>query len=647
MSQGIYAKNIAALRKTGQINLVESLEKTNVQNSDHCLVFEGVKEDIKVLKVKREGSDNYILYNSFYDPYKEAEDITSHIDYSVNRSLIVSIGVGMGYHLSEMLRKLNEKSVVLAIEHDGMILKTLLINVDFSEDIEEGKIYFSLISKDFKELTNLVENLFLNILSIQTVLLSILDMNYIQFSKKIVSYLGDLRSSLEFTLGNDLDDTIDGIVNRLYNLPQMIVNPGLKQFLDKYKDKYLNKPAIIISTGPSLDKNIHLLKEAKGKALLLACDASMNSLKRHNIIPDVVSSVERGFRTYEAFYKNEKMPDETVLVAPAVVRPEIFKRFSTKTLSVFKSEPIAEYFNEMVFEKGTVFSGISVAHQLMGIAHALGASPIILIGQDLAYSSDGVTHANATSIKEKIDVDKINLFVKGVDGSDVPTTFIWKQFKQIFEQYISQAELNCVDATEGGALIEGTTIMTLREAIDQYCLEEVPAFRSLVDSLEVDDSYIPMALKNSSRKIIRLSKKFYLLKLKCEKSVELNQLAQKRMTAGLNTDKELNQVYDALEYTEEKIVKYITRHPELTMFFQFPITQTVRRVNALGSVYTLENIQGNLEIHLELLQTIVLYSNKVMKAIEEGFDFIKNHSINIDENEIDYNFLEYPSFLKI
>lgn len=634
MEQEIYTKNISALKKAGHTNLVESLEKTNVQDSDHCVVFEGITEEIKVLKVKKEESENYILYNSFYNPFKEAEDITSHIDYSINRSLVVSMGVGMGYHLCEMLRKLNEKSVILAIEYDRFILKNLFLHVDFSDSIEKGKIYFAYSNDDYKELSNMFEQLFLNIFSIQTVLLPILDKNYIKFSKKIISYLRDLRSNLEFTLGNDLDDTIDGIVNRIYNLPQMIVNPGLKQFLDKYRDVYVNKPAIIISTGPSLDKNIRLLKEAKGKALLLACDASMNSLKHHDIIPDIVSSVERGFRTYEAFYKDEVMPEETVIVAPAVVRPEIFNRFSTKSLSIFKSEPIAEYFNEMVYDKGTVFSGISVAHQLMGIAHALGASPIILIGQDLAYSSDGVTHANATSIKEKINVDKVDLFVKGVDGSDVPTTFIWKQFKQIFEQYISYAELNCVDATEGGALIEGTTIMTLREAIDRYCLEVTPSFRSLVDSLVVDKSYISKAIRNSSRKILKLSKKFHLLNLKCEKSIELNQLAQEKMKAGIETDEDLNQMYDALDYTEAKVVKYITKHPELTMFFQYPITQTVRRVNALGSVYTLENIQENLEIHLELLQTIVLYSNKVNKAIEEGFDFINNHSINQEENEM-------------
>lgn len=644
----IYEKNIQALYKVNHISLIKSLEAVDLNNQDNCIVFEGNEKSTKVLKIKTKS--NYILYNSFYNPLKEAKEITKHLDYDVNRSLITAIGVGMGYHLKEILEKLNEKSILLTIEYDEIILKNLLWHIDFSDSIEQRKVFFALVDKEesiYKEILAIIKGLFLNIHSIQTVILPLLDLPYIKFSKNVLKYLSDLRTSFEFTLGNDLDDTVDGVINRLHNLPQIIKNPGLKQLLENYKDVYENKPAIIIASGPSLDKNIHLLKEAKGKALLLACDGSMESLKKHNIVPDIVSSVERILLTYEAFYKDKKMPDDTVLVAPAVVRPEIFNSFNNKTLSLFKSEPIANYFNEMVCDKGTVFSGVSVAHQLMGIAVALGASPIILVGQDLAYSTDGVSHTSEASVKEKVNVRNIELFVKGTDGKDVPTTFVWKQFKQIYEQYISSLNIDCIDATEGGAFIEGTKTMTLKEAIDRYCLIEVPKFRDLVDSLNVENAYIIKAYHNSLVKTTKLAKKFHLLKLRSIKSIELNNQAQKMIEKGLTNDDELDFIYDALDYTENKIVKYITNNAFLTMTFQYPITLAVKQINELGSKYTLESIQANLEVHVKLLQTIDFYCLKVLRVLEEGFDFIKSsaHEINNEEN-IYLDEIKYPEYLK-
>lgn len=649
MGLDTYNKNIQALYKVNYISLIKRLESIDLETQDMCVVFEGNEEDTKVLKV-RKGSE-YILYNSFYNPLKEAKEITKHINYDINRSLITAIGVGMGYHLIEILEQINEKSILLAIEYNEIILKNLLWYVDFSNYIEQYKIIFVLVDQkegNFKEIAQFITKLFFNIHSIQTVLLPLLDLSYIKFSKEVLRYLNEYRTTYNFTLGNDLDDTIYGIVNRIYNLPHIIKNPGINQFLEKYKDVYKNKPAIIVASGPSLDKNIHMLKEAKGKALILACDGSMESLKKHNIVPDVVSSVERIMLTYEAFYKGKKMPDDTVLVAPAVVRPEIFQSFNNKTLSLFKSEPIGNYFNKMVYDKGTVFSGASVAHQLMGIAVALGASPIILVGQDLAYSPDGISHTNEASVKEKVNIKNVKLFVKGLDGRDIPTTFVWKQFKQIFEQYISTQNIDCIDATEGGAYIEGTKTMSLRETIDYYCKEEVPSFRSLIDSLHVDNQYVIKAFQNSLTKLRRWAKTYYLLKRKCMKSMELNNSAHRMMEKGLNNDEELDSVYDALDYTENKIVKYIAKHQDLAMFFQYPITLTVRQINELGSKYTLESIQANLEVHMRLLKIIDQYCLKVMQVLETGFYFIKRNADEINhEGKINLNKYEYPEYLRV
>ncbi len=651
MDAYIYNQNLQALRQTGHIELVNQLESVELNENEEFLVSKG-STGTYVLKVKN-SSGRYISWNSAYNPFKEAKEITSHLDYEVNRSIFAVIGVGMGYHLLEMVKYTNEKSVIFAIEENVKILKNLLYYVDFSKEIRDRKIVFVCGKYEensplLRQLSNWMKLYLFNILSIQAVVLPVKDLLYIRYCKNVLKYMDDLRDTIRFTMGNDLDDTIIGIENNIQNLPHVIKNPGFKQLLEKYKSIYKGKPAIIIASGPSLDKNIHLLKEAEGKALLLACDGSMESLKKHNIIPDAVGSVERIMLTYEAFYKDKEFPDDTVLVAPAVVRPEIFKTFKTKTLGLFKNEPIGQYFNKMALDKGVVFSGASVAHQLMGIAVALEADPIILVGQDLAYSKEGVSHVNEAAVKEKVDVSKVNLYVKDIYGDEIPTTFVWKQFKQIYEEFIRAMNINVIDATEGGAYIEGTKIMTLREVIDTYCTESLPKFRGLVDSLPVDDEYITKAYRNSLKLLIKLAKKYYLLYEKCNKAKKLNEQAQKLLSRGIDTDEELDQVYDALDYTEYKIVKYIKRHPELVMFFQYPIMVAVSKVNELGTEITFDVLEKNLNIHVELMDTIQLYSQRVISVLKEGFFYIKNNAIADikDEDRWMFESIHFPAYLE-
>lgn len=631
----IYEKNIKSLTKN-QSDLIQVLNETNIKENNLFRVIEG-KKGHKVLQVKQTDG-KYLNYNSVYDPYKEATKITSMIDYQVNRSMIVAVGVGLGYHLKESLNKLNSKSLILAVEENKTILKNLLHEVDFSNYIEDEKIFF--VTGKFNEdnlkgmLSDLVGKLFPNTFSIQPLILNVSDVNYIRFSKEVFRTIQGLKDKYKFLLGNDVDDTILGIHNRIRNLPHVIKNPGINELIEKYKDVYKGKPAIIIASGPSLDKNIHFLKEAKGKALLLACDGSMSALAKYGIVPDAVSSVERIMLTYEAFYKGVKMPEETVLVAPAVVRPEIFSSFQTKTLSNFKYEGISAWFNKMSGDKGHIWAGISVAHQLIGFAQRLQADPIILVGQDLAYSEEGVTHVNEASVKEKVDISKVDIYVKGINGKDVPTTFVWKQFKEVYEMFIQHFKLNVIDATEGGAFIEGTSIMPLQDAISKYCKVPTRSLRELVDSLNVENDIIEDTHLFSLKSLKRLEKKFGLLKKKAEKSKILNIEARKLIKNGVETEEELDKVYTAIEYTENRIVQNLKRDPGMYMLFQYHIMRTVYNVNQLGTEVTFDVLKRNLDIQYDLLENICLYCAKMLHVFEDDIKYFKEKSFGILSKDI-------------
>ncbi|EOH7148894.1 6-hydroxymethylpterin diphosphokinase MptE-like protein, partial [Campylobacter coli] len=83
----------------------------------------------------------------------------------------------------------------------------------------------------------------------------------------------------------------------VYNLPQMITHPTYKELLNKRKG--LSKTAIIVSTGPSLTKQLPLLKKYQNKATIFCADSSYPILAKHNIKPDYVCMLERTELTAE------------------------------------------------------------------------------------------------------------------------------------------------------------------------------------------------------------------------------------------------------------------------------------------------------------------------------------------------------------
>jgi hypothetical protein len=170
----------------------------------------------------------------------------------------------------------------------------------------------------------------------------------------------------------------------------------------------------------------------------------------------------------------------------------------------------------------------------------LGADPIILIGQDLAYSGNR-THAPDTHLEDhEYDVPKLWLdgkndeiqipppegkgavqyrfwsrtkviWVDGVDGEEVPTDRKLLSFLHWFEEVIEnlKEKRTIIDATEGGALIRGTQLMTFNDALEQYCREDLSAQLAEIRSIlhqpfESGPAELLPFLKKSKKAIERL-----------------------------------------------------------------------------------------------------------------------------------------------
>ncbi|QGU95065.1 DUF115 domain-containing protein [Clostridium bovifaecis] len=418
-----------------------------------------------------------------------------------------------------------------------------------------------------------------------------------------------------FLIGNDVQDTIDGVENYVKNIKELLKSPSL----DCVKDKYKNRPAVIVSAGPSLDKNIHLLKEAEGKAVILATDAVLGTLKRHNIIPDAVFTVERIWKTYEAFYKNKEFDERIVFVGPAVIRSEILTvlKKNKKLLFLKHGEGPSMWIGKNIMKEDKYLTtGASCAHTALSFSKYIGADPIIFIGQDLAYTKEGITHGKDVEIKQKTELKNNRLWVDGVNGEKLPTNLALKNFLIWFEKVIAKDKSGreYIDCTEGGAYKKGTIIMKLQEAINSYCTEGITRLSELIPEKDkLDERYINsvIELRNLKKDINKLMKKAKKHNRKLDRFLKKGNFNAE----GLNSD----YIDKGLKLAKSNfIVEHaIFNNPLFVGLFQPVITSAVVEVRKLSFNITPEIIEKNMKIQMRMNKNIMLGCKKMITLISE------------------------------
>uniref|UniRef100_UPI000A8B0DEA motility associated factor glycosyltransferase family protein n=1 Tax=Campylobacter coli TaxID=195 RepID=UPI000A8B0DEA len=260
--------------------------------------------------------------------------------------------------------------------------------------------------------------------------------------------------------GNDPLDALQGIEQFVYNLPQMITHPSYKELLSKRKG--ISDTAIIVSTGPSLTKQLPLLKKYANKATIFCADSSYPILAKHGIKPDYVLSLERIPLTSE-FFNNDfgEFDKDIVFVCAGVVHPKTIEYLKNKTFIITqKILAFPYYINLKNFCYAAV--GFSVAHMAYEFATHLSHKNIIFIGQDLAYAEDGFSHTKDYSNLDKHeghfqrDKGKFQCLAYGGNGK-AESSEVWTMFRFFLQDTISRNIISTTyNCTEGGARIEGT-----------------------------------------------------------------------------------------------------------------------------------------------------------------------------------------------
>ncbi|HEB7561750.1 TPA: motility associated factor glycosyltransferase family protein [Campylobacter coli] len=449
----LFNKNIEAL---SNILLKESLKE--IKSSKFELILGKDNLDINLKNNSGGGYNENLLYQ---DPIKELQTmLNTYNDKYLLYPVLYFYGFGNGVLFKALLQNKNHQHIVV-FEKDIEIIWIMFHILDFSHELQSARLMIlendKLQAQDYTELCS--SKPFFQFSRIY--FLELMSHYYERFHEDVLELNKKLAENFKNSIvshGNDPLDALQGIEQFVYNLPQMITHPSYKELLSKRKG--ISDTAIIVSTGPSLTKQLPLLKKYANKATIFCADSAYPILAKHGIKPDYVCMLERTEITAEFFNHDfGEFDKDIVFVCAGVVHPkaiEYLKGRNRKYLIIPRYLYFPIYIKLKYFD--FLYNTPSVAHMSYFLSVLLNHKNIIFIGQDLAYAENGNSHPDDYQNSANYESQMYEHILTEAYGGkkEIKTHEVWIFFKQILEAMIIKYHITTYNCTEGGARIEGT-----------------------------------------------------------------------------------------------------------------------------------------------------------------------------------------------
>ncbi|EIO9598232.1 motility associated factor glycosyltransferase family protein, partial [Campylobacter coli] len=428
----LFNKNIESL---SNILLKESLKE--IKSSKFELILGKDNLDINL----KDTSDNTFLYENVIDELNSM--LNTYNDKYLLYPVLYFYGFGNGILFKALLQNKNHQHIVV-FEKDIEIIWVMFHILDFSNELQSARLMvLQTSSLDIEFFSNFCSSKpFFQFSRIY--FLELMSHYYERFHEDILGLNKKLAENFKNSIvshGNDPLDALQGIEQFVYNLPQMITHPSYKELLSKRKG--ISDTAIIVSTGPSLTKQLPLLKKYASKATIFCADSSYPILAKHGIKPDYVCMLERDEIVAECFNNDfGEFDKDIVFIVKSVTHPHTIKYLQKNNRAFILVSTYASFIQYLKLDYFGYFNmGFSVAHMNFLLTIHLKYKNIILIGQDLAYAKDGQTHsqgfihANLHNGDYERDLDKFSTTAYGGNGK-VQSSEIWTLFRHNFEKDI-------------------------------------------------------------------------------------------------------------------------------------------------------------------------------------------------------------------
>ena len=453
-----------------------------------------------------------VLYKD--NPLKEVEDSYSQFTEKYSRyPYIFFYGVGNGV-LLKLLLGLNSIKKIFVIEPNLELLYITLNLIDFTEEIKDNRIEFILEEDfDFKRLYGMLNNMDIKAW-LRTYQLQINNNYYLELYKENIISINkkftDMIKRIIIASGNDSNDSLIGLDHHLQNLSKMIDSYTLNNILKNRN----SDNAVVVSTGPSLYKQLPLLKKFQKYLTILSVDASLPILQKEGIKPDFVFSMERVEATAKFFENLDKeLLKDTLFIVSSVSHPQTIENL--KDMKIAISQRPFGYIKMFKLNRwGNLGLGMSAANMAFDFAYISKFQNIALIGQDLAFAEDGKTHSKGAIYGENEEQYNTNtFFIKGFYGKKVKTSKVWDLFRGFFERDIPVAHkdnLKVYNCTEGGAYINGAEHISFEHFLTKIIETSNPKKEI---KFEIIGETLKQHYKKRSKKLILL----YIERLTCIK----------------------------------------------------------------------------------------------------------------------------------
>ncbi len=414
------------------------------------------------------GDSGIIRLNSSYSPANEALCWSlQYRDMDMENVFLVH-GFSNGMMIRELLKQADGKRQVLVYEPIAEIFFNTLENYDISDLLVNTNLRIVVEKINEISLQNQIFQLIFSVYDAKTTLIELTHYDRIfpegaELLEKNFEKASYLISVNKNTMKRFKDSMY---LNQLYHFPYL-----KEQFL--IKDLELawepDMPLVIVGAGPSLDKNIDVLKTMKGHVPILCMDSALATMQKHDLKPDFYMSIESA-KPLSLFDKEwlQGIPflgdlgATTELVNSSVFEgKKIFCRFTSL---------VAKVFERLHLPTPKYSGGGNVGTTAFAVAAEIGVNTIIFVGHDHAYSASGEAHTKDRSeeLKEGF-VENLEDMVEGYGGGMVQSRYDWKIYLDWYEKSIPMLkDAVVINATEGGARIAGTVEMPLEEVAKKY-----------------------------------------------------------------------------------------------------------------------------------------------------------------------------------
>lgn len=412
-------------------------------------------------------SNDYMFrMNSSYYPTREAsiwsKQYSTKTVGRTNRTLYL-FGLGNGYYVQELSKVIEDNETIIIYEPSREMLFYVLDRFDLTDILGRPKVFIFVEGINSEKLKDCINQSGATMMYDDSTLIKL--PYYDQIYSKQYEWFSDMYEQRWISAmidGNTAKafgkDWVSAVLDNLVIALQSGTIESYKGILPA------TMPVIVVAAGPSLELNVDILKRAKGKALILAVDTSLNFLYERGIEPDFAVTLDVHKPLF--LFENPLGKKVPMLISisgnPSVIEysdgPKVFYDYTDFLTKVKYGEVISDSVNP---------AG-SVATSAFDIARYMGANTIILVGQDLAYKGEK-THATGLELYKE---HSVFTSVEGNYGGQLNTRHDWYTFLLWYENMISHYDGIVVNATEGGAKIKGTLIMTLSDAIDKYCVND-------------------------------------------------------------------------------------------------------------------------------------------------------------------------------